>query len=145
MADPGLGLLQDVDGALFLGVADLGDRFRRPDQVAQDRLLLDDLDVVDDVLKPRETVRERSQVGQRDRLVRLHGLQRVLERQLVQRLAALGQLHHRRVDGLVGREAEIFGDQLVADRVEQLVVDDHRAEDRPLAVNILRQQSGGRR
>ena len=110
-AEPGIdALLADreqlrlgaVDRLLDLGrvlVADAGDPAGRADQVAQDRLALDDPGVLGDVDRGRRLVRQARQVGApADRLELVLALERLGDRDDVDRLASLEQVEDGGVD-----------------------------------------------
>ena len=115
---------------------------RREDQVAQRRLLFDDARVVLDVGGARDAVDERGDVGGAADLVEIAGaFERVFQRDQIDRLAAFGELDHPLEDAAM-RVAEERA--RVDDRrgdVERFVVDENRAEDRALGVEVVRKRA----
>ena len=93
--DRALGLVENEVGILigFVGVRQ--NLVRREDQVAKRRLLLDDAGVVLDVGGARDAVDERGDVGGAADFVEIaDAIERLLQRDQIDRLAALGELDH---------------------------------------------------
>ena len=122
-----------IDGLLDLGrilVADPGDAARGADQVAQDRLALDDPGVLLDVDRGRRLVRQARQVGATaDGLELVLALERFRDRDDVDRLAALEQVQDGRVDPRVRLTIEVGRPQELGDLDDRVAVDQqaHRA------------------
>ena len=111
------------------------------DQVPEDRLLLDDARPVLDVGQPRETVEQGREVrGAPDRLQRRAARELVLERDQVDRLAALRKYGHGVEDAAVRLAVEVVAGEQLCRRVERAVVDQHGAQDGPLRLVVLRER-----
>ena len=134
-----------IDGLLDLGrilVADPGDPARRADQVAQDRLALDDPRVLRDVDGGRRLVRQARQVGATaDRLELVLALERLGDRDDVDRLAALEQVQHGGIDPPVGLPVEVGRPQELGDLDDRIPVDEDGAEHRLLSLETLRRKT----
>ena len=134
-----------VDRLLDLGrvlVADPGDPPGRPDQVAQDRLALDDPGVLGDVDRGRRLVRQARQVGAAaDRLELVAALERLGDRDDVDRLAPLEQVEDRGVDPAVGLPVEVGRAQELGDLDDRVAVDEDGAEHRLLGLETLRRKT----
>ena len=117
-----------VDRLLDLGrvlVADAGDPPGGADQVAQDRLALDDPGVLGDVDGGRRLVRQARQVGATaDRLELVAPLERLGDRDDVDRLASLEQVEDRRVDPAVRLPVEVRRPQELGDLDDRVAVDE---------------------
>ncbi len=123
-------------------VADAGDPPGRRDQVAQDRLALDDPCVLRDVDGGRRLVRQARQVGAAaDRLELIATLQRLRDRHDVDRLAPLEQVEHRGVDPAVGLPVEVGGAQELGDLDDRVAVDQDRPEHGLLGLETLRRKT----
>ena len=131
-----------VDRLLDLGrilVADPGDAPGRADQVAQDRLALDDPGVLRDVDRGRRLVRQARQVGATaDGLELVLALERLGDRDDVDRLAALEQVQDGGVDPRVRLTVEVGRPQELGDLDDRVAVDQDRTEHRLLGLETLR-------
>ena len=134
-----------IDGLLDLGrilVADPGDPTGGADQVAQDRLALDDPGVLRDVDRGRRLVRQARQVGATaDRLELVLALERFRDGDDVDRLATLEQVQDGRVDPRVRLAIEVGRPQELGDLDDRVAVDQHRTEHRLLGLETLRRQT----
>ena len=137
--------LGPVDRLLDLGwvlVADAGDPARRPDQVPQDRLALDDPGVLGDVDGGRRLVREARQVGApADRLELVLALERLGDRDDVDRLAPLEQVQRSGVDPPVRLPVEVGRPQELGDLDDRVAVDEDGPEHRLLGLETLRRKT----
>ena len=85
---------------------------------------------------------EARQVGPAaDRLELLAPLERLGDRDDVDRLAPLEQVEDRRVDRAVGLAVEVLGAQELGDLDDRVAVDEDRAEHRLLGLETLRRQA----
>ena len=142
--DGAFGVVEDEVGVL-IGLVGVGDDLvRRVDQVAERRLLLDDLRVVLDVGGARHAVDQRRQVGGASHFLELAHLgQLFAQRHEVDGDAPLGQVDHPLEDAAVGvAEERRRGDDRDGG-VERLVVEQDRAQHRALRVEIVRQRAIG--
>ena len=152
-ADPILG---DLEDRLFRIVEDqvgvvLGlirgreDAVRGVNQVAESGLLLDDAGVVLDVCRARHAVGERRDVGRPADLLQLPcARQLLLERDQIDRVAALAQVHHLVEDAAVRVAEEVARVDQLGGVVERVVVDEDRAENGFLGFEIVRKRAIGR-
>ena len=139
--DP-LGAVDRHLGVVRLLVADRRDLAGRADQVAEDRLALDDPPVVLDVHRGRHHVHQAGQVGgPTDRLEPIAPRQLVAQRHQVDRLALPVQAEHRLVDVGVLLPVEVGRMQEVGDLEDRLGVDQDRAEHALLGLDGLRRQA----
>ncbi len=133
--------LGPVDRLLDLGrilVADAGDLAGGRDQVAQDRLALDDPGVLDGMDGGRGLVGEAREVRpSADRLELLAALERLGDRDDVDRLAPLEQVEHRGVDDPVRLAVEVFRAEELGDLDDRVAIDQDRAEDGLLGFEAL--------
>ena len=131
-----------IDGFLDLGrilVADPGDPPGGADQVAQDRLALDDPGVLLDVDRGRRLVRQARQVGAAaDGLELVLALERFGDRDDVDRLAALEEVQHGGVDPRVRLPVEVGRPQELGDLDDRVAVDEQGTEHRLLSLETLR-------
>ena len=134
-----------VDRLLDLGrvlVADPGDPARGADEVAQDRLALDDPGVLRDVDGGRRLVRQARQVGAAaDRLELVLALERLGDGDDVDRLAALEQLQRGRVDPPVRLPVEVGRPEELGDLDDGVAVDEDGTEHRLLGLETLRRKA----
>ena len=134
-----------VDRLLDLGrvlVADAGDAAGGADQVPQDGLALDDPRVLGGVDGGRRLVAEARQVGaSADRLEVLAPLERLGDRDDVDRLAPLEQVEDRRVDAAVGLAVEVLRPEELGDLHDGIAVDEDGAEHGLLGFETLRRQA----
>ena len=137
--------LGPIDRLLDLGrvlVADPGDLAGGGDQVAQDRLALDDPGVLDGVDGGRGLVRQARQVrSPADRLELVASFERLGDGDDVDRLALVEQLEHRGVDRPVRRPVEVLRAEELGDLDDRVAIDEDRAEDRLLGLGALGRQS----
>ena len=139
-----LGLIEDDVGVLLGLVGRRENLVRREDQAAERRLLLDDPRVVLDVGRPRHAVDERRDVGRAADLVELaRAAELLLERDEIDRVAALGELDHLVEDAAVRVAEEIAGVDDLGGEVERVVVEQDRAEHGALRLEIVRQRAFG--
>ncbi len=133
--------LRTIDGNLGvvrLLVADRGDLARRRDQVAEDRLALDDATVVLNVDRGRHRVHQAGQVRRSPDLVEpIPPCQLVPQRDEVDRLALSVEREHRLEDVTVLLAIEVRGVQEVRDAQDRLRVDEDGAEDALLRLDSL--------
>ena len=131
-----------IDRLLDLGrvlVADPGDPAGGADQVAQDRLALDDPGVLLDVDGGRRLVRQARQVGApADRLELVLALERLGDGDDVDRLATLEQVEDGGIDPPVRLPVEVRRPQELGDLDDRVAVDEDRAEHRLLGLETLR-------
>ena len=116
------------------------------EQPAQQRVLLDDARVVEDVAHGRNDRGQRVHVALAAGLLELAvAAQVVADRQRVDGLwlGLLLQAHHRPEDQLVARAVEVVGPQadLEQDAVERLLGEQDRAEDGGLGLGVLRRDA----
>ena len=134
-----------IDRFLDLGrilVADPGDPPGGADQVAQDRLALDDPGVLLDVDGGRRLVRQARQVGATaDGLELVLALERLGDGDDVDRLAALEQVEDGGVDPAVGLPIEVGRPQELGDLDDRIAVDEDGAEHRLLGLETLRRKT----
>ena len=120
-----------VDRLLDLGrilVADAGDPAGGADQVAEDRLALDDPGVLDGMDGGRRLVREAREVGPAaDRLELVAALEGLGDRDDVDRLAPLEQLEDGGVDAAVRLAVEVRRAQELGDLDDRVAVDEDGA------------------
>jgi hypothetical protein len=113
----------------------------RVDQAAERRLLLDDPRVVLDVGRSRYAVGQRRDVGRPPDLVQLPGpRQFFLQRDEVDGMTAFAERHHLVEDAAVRITEEVLGVDQLGGVVERVVVDQDRAEDRLLGIEIVRKR-----
>ena len=124
---------------LLLGLVGLGqDLVRGMNQAPQRRFFFDDPRVVGDVRGPRHAVGQRRDVRRTAALVELAGARQLfLQGDEVDRLAALAERHHLVEDPAVRVAEEIARVDQLRRVVERLVMDQDRAEDRFLRVEIV--------
>ena len=114
------------------------------DQRAQRRLLLDDARVVLDVGRARYAVHERREIGRAADLVELARAPELLfERDQVDRVSALAEPLHLVEDAPVRIAEEVARRDQLRGVVERFVVDQDRAEDRLLGLEVVRQRAFG--
>ena len=134
-----------IDGLLDLGrvlVPDPGDPARGPDEIAQDRLALDDPRVLRGVDRGRGLVAEAGEVGTpADRLELLAPLERLRDGDDVDRFTAFEQVDDGGVDPAVGLAIEVLGPQELGDLDHGIAVDEDRAEHGLLGFETLRRQA----
>ena len=134
-----------VDGLLDLGrvlVADPGDPARGADEIAQDRLALDDPRVLGGMDRGRGLVAETGEVGPpADRLELLAPLERLRDGDDVDGLTALEQVDDGGVDPAIGLAIEVLGPQELGDLDHGIAVDEDRAEHGLLGFETLRRQA----
>ena len=130
---------------VFLGAVGLGeDAVGRVDQVPERRLFLDDPRVVLDVGAPRHAVGQRGDVGGTADLFELaRPAQFLAQRHEINRLVALAQRDHLVEDAPVRVAEEVARIDQLDGVVERLVVNQDRAEDRLLSLEIVRQGAFG--
>ena len=139
-----LGLIEDEVGLVLAVVGGREDLVGREDQVPERRLLLDDPRVVLDVGRARHAVDERGDVGRAADLVELaRPPELLLQRDEIDRVVALRQLDHLVEDAPVRVAEEIVGVDDLGGEVERVVVQQDRAEHRPLGLEIVRQRAFG--
>ncbi len=139
-----LGLIEDDVGFLLRLVGVRQDLVRRENQTAERRLLLDDAGVVLDVGRPRHAVDQRGDVGGPADLVDLSGAaELILQRDEIDGVAALRQLHHLVEDAPVRVAEEIVRVDHLRRQVERIVVQQDRTEHRALRFEIVRQRAIG--
>ena len=128
---------------LLLRLVRLGqDLVGRVDQAAERRLLLDDLRVVLDVGRARHAVGQRRDVGRPADLVELAAArQLLLERDEIDRVAALAERDHLLEDAAVRVAEEVARVDQLGGVVERLVVDQDRAEHGLLGLEIVRKRA----
>ena len=127
---------------VLAGVRRRQDLVRREDQVPEGRLFLDDAGVVLDVHRARHAVHQRGDVGGAAHFVQLAGAsQLVLQRNEVDGAAPLGELHHLVEDAAVGVAEEVLGVDDLRREVERVVVQQDRAEHRPLRLEVVRKRA----
>ena len=134
-----------VDRLLDLGrvlVADPGDPPGGPDQVAQDRLALDDPGVLLDVDRGRRLVGEAGQIGTAaDRLELVGAFERLGDGDDVDRLASLVEVEDGGVDPAVGLAIEVGGPEEFGDLDDRVAIDQDGAQDRLLGLKTLRRKA----
>ena len=139
-----LGLVEDDVGVFLRLVGRREDLVGREDQVPESRLLLDDPRVVLDVGRARHAVDERGDVGRTADLVELAGSPELLfERDEIDRVAALRQPDHLLEDAAVRVAEEIGRVDHLGGEVEDVVVQQDRAEHRAFGFEIVRQRTFG--
>ena len=139
-------LLRPVDGLADVRrvvVADGGDPAGRADQVAQDRLALDDAAVVDGVDRGGRQVDEAGQVGRAADLLQRRRCRSsdLRDGDDVHRLAPLVQLQDGPVDGAMCLAVEVLRPQEVRDLDDRVTVDQQGAQHRLLGLDGLRRQA----
>ena len=134
-----------VDRLLDFGrvlVADAGDPARGADQVPQHRLALDDSRVLRRVDGRRRGVRQGAEVGApADRFQVLVALERLGDRDDVNRLAPFEQVQDHRVDLGMGLAVEVLGLEELGDLDDRVAVDEDRAEHGLLGLDGLRRKA----
>ena len=144
LEDRPFGLVQQVVGVLFRVVGAPQDLGRRLDQPAERGLFLDDPGVVLDVSRPRHAVGERRHIGRPADVVEFpRPGQLVLQRDRIDRLAALGQPHHLLEDPPVCVAEEILGIDDFRRLVERRIVDENRTEHTLLRLEVVRKRAVG--
>ena len=119
-----------------------GDPAGSADQVAQDRLALDDPGVLRDVDGGRRLVREARQVGPTaDRLELVLALERLGDRDDVDRLAPLEQLERGGIDPPVRLAIEVGRAEELGDLDDRVAVDQDGTEHRLLGLETLRRKA----
>ena len=119
-----------------------GDPAGSADEVAQDRLALDDPGVLRDVDGGRRLVREARQVGATaDRLELVLALERLGDRDDVDRLAPLEQLERGGIDPAVRLAIEVGRAKELGDLDDRVAVDQDGAEHRLLGLETLRRKA----
>ena len=109
------------------------------DQVPQRRFLFDDAGVVLDVGRTRHAVGQRRDVGGSADLVEVAGASKLLlERDEIDRVAALAERDHLVEDAPVRVAEEVARVDQLRGVIERLVVDQDRAEDRLLSFEVVR-------
>ncbi len=113
-------------------------------RLPEGRFLLDDAGVVLDVHRARHAVHERGDVGRAADLVEIAGPpQLLLEGDEIDRVVALGQLHHLVEDAAVRVAVEIVRIDHLGREVEGLVVQQDRPEHGPLRLQVVGKRSFG--
>ena len=133
---------------LLLGLVRLDeDLVGRVDQIAQRRLFLDDPRVVLDVRRPRHAIGERRDVGRAADVVEVaRARQLFLQRDEIDRIAALAEHDHLVEDAPVRIPEEVARVDQLRGVVERVVVDQNCAEHGLFGVEIVRKStfwSGG--
>ncbi len=130
---------------LLLGLVRLDeDLVGRVDQVAQRRLLLDDARVVLDVRRPRHAVGERGDVRRAADIVEVaRARQLFLERDEIDRVAALAERDHLVEDAPVRIAEEVARVDQLRRVIERFVVDQNCAEHGFFGVEIVRKSTLG--
>ena len=139
LKDRALGFVEQIVGVL-LGVVRARQHVGRGlNQPPEGRLFLDDPGVVLDVRRTRHAVRERRNVGGTADFLELPGPRElVLERDQVDRLAAIGEPDHLLEDAPVRIAEEVGGVDDLGGLIERLVVDEHRTKHALLGFEIVR-------
>ena len=136
-----LGLVEhllDVAGALVAHRRDLGGG---RDQAAHHRLLADDARVVGDVGRRRHLVDEGSQIdGAADLLELVLLLEALAQGDQVDRLVVLEHVEHRGEKTAVRAAVEILGLEDLDDPRQHRVVEQYRADDGLLRLDVLRRE-----
>ena len=131
--------LLDLRGVL---VPDPGDPPRGRDQVPQDRLALHDPGVLRREDRRRRLLGQRGEVAaSADRLELSVALERLGDRDDVDRLTALPQVHHDAVDLPVRLSVEVDRAKDVRDLDDRVAVDEKGAEDGLLGLEALRRKA----
>ena len=139
-----LGLVEDDVGVLFGFVRGRENLVRRENQVPERRLLFDDAGIVLDVGRARHAVDERRDVRRPADFVELaRPAQLFLERHQIDRIAALGELHHLVEDAAVCVAEEIGRVDHLGGEIEGVVVEENRAQDGAFRFEIVRQRAFG--
>jgi hypothetical protein len=137
--------LRAIDGLLDLGwilVADAGYSPGRADEVPQDSLALDDPCVLDRMNRGRGRVRQTRQISSpADRLELVTPLERLRDRDDVDRFAPFEELEHRPVDRPVRLPVEVSRPQELGHLDDSVAVDEDRAEHGLLGLETLRWQA----
>ena len=112
---------------------------------ARDGLVAHDAGIVNAVGQAGHGVGQGRQVGgSSNRFQFLASLQIVFERQVIDGLAPARQLAHGGKDLAIGLAVEIAVLDDVQDLVEDAVVEQHRSQDGPLRLQVVRRSLGGR-
>ena len=139
-----LGLVEDDVGLLLGLVGGRENLVGREDQAAERRLLLDDPRVVLDVGRARHAVDERGDVGRPADFVELAGAPELfLQRDEIDRVAALGELDHLVEDAPVRVAEEIARVDDLGGEVEGVVVQQDGAEHGAFGFEIVRKRAFG--
>ncbi len=138
----GLGRVQDLERPFAL-VGSAGNRVRADaHQLPQQRLVLDDADILFNRYAARQTLSERREIRHAaDRFNLFAACQFVRERNDVNGASGINQLRHARVNAAVRIQREIFGANFLRRLVEGEVVEQDCAKNRPLGVKIRRQSA----
>ena len=137
-------LIEDGVGFLLGLVGGRQDLVGREDQAPERRLFLDDPGVVFDVHRPRHAVDERRDVGRpADFLEVARAAQLLLEGDEIDRIAALGELHHLVENPPVRIAEEIVRVDHFGGEIERVVVEQDRAEDGSFGFQIVRERAFG--
>ena len=119
-------------------VADAGDLAGGRDQVAEDGLAFDDPGVLRGEDRGGRLVREGRKVRTSADLLQVAAtLECLRDRDDVDRLTTLPELHHRGVDAAVGLPVEVLRVNNVGDLDDRIAIDEERAEDRLLGFDAL--------
>ena len=119
-----------------------GDPAGSADEVAQDRLALDDPGVLRDVDRGRRLVREAREVGPTaDRLELVLALERLRDRDDVDRLAPLEQLERGGIDPAVRLAIEVGRAKELGDLDDRIAVDQDGTEHGLLGLETLRRKA----
>ena len=119
-----------------------GDPAGSADEVAQDRLALDDPGVLRDVDRGRRLVREAREVGPTaDRLELVLALERLGDRDDVDRLAPLEQLERGGIDPAVRLAIEVGRAKELGDLDDRIAVDQDGTEHGLLGLETLRRKA----
>ena len=119
-----------------------GDPAGRPDQVAEDRLALDDPGVLRGMDGGGRLVREAREVGApADRVELLTPLERLGDGHDVDRLAALEEVEDGRVDPPVGLAVEVLGAEELGHLDDRIAIDEDGAKDRLFGLETLGRQA----
>ena len=140
LEDRPLGFVEQGVGVLLGLVRTRQDVGGRLDQPPHRRFFLDDLGVVLDVGRARHAVGEGADVGRpADFFNLVRSRQLVLDGDEIHRLAAVGERHHLLEDAAVRIAEEVLGVDDLGGLVEDLVVDENRAEHALLGLEVVRQ------
>jgi hypothetical protein len=119
-----------------------GDPAGSADEVPQDRLALDDPGVLRDMDGGRGLVREAREVGATaDRLELVLALERLRDRDDVDRLAPLEQLERRGIDPAIRLAIEVSRAKELGDLDDRIAVDQDGPEHRLLGLETLRRKA----
>ena len=108
-------------------------------QPAQDGFVADDLDVVLDRRPVGHAVEQAGNIADiANRLQVLAPVELVDERDQVDRMRGLGQVHHPRVNAAMGVDGEVLGLQMLGGIVVGVIVEQDGAQDRAFRFNVRR-------